>query len=337
MNQRTNWLAIIFVTLLGCATPEKSVEPLSAEAFLQRGLAQLKSENVKAAESTLDEMELLYPVNQETAELHINLLRIYHRAKHWEAVEWSASWFISVFPTHPNVDYVYYARGIANFQSSLMFIKGQQGKDANPKPAQQALESFNNLVKCCSTSKYTSLAQRSIKTLKEALAQYELAMMEQEYRRGTNRGWYIINQYGDTKAAKRVLGIMEEDDTGSSNVAKLPKVKAPPPAAKSEPMVKPKLAEKTKPRQKVNKQAAFVIQLASHKNLDSLNRIMNNIGLGNQVSIHRRNIKGNVIYSAVYGSYPNKESTKKDVARLKSMLNGQALWVRKMNLSKPLN
>ena len=80
-------------------------------------------------------------------------------------------------PNHPNVAYVYYLRGLINFNEDLGLmgiVSNQDMTERDPKGARESFDSFKELVTRFPNSKYTPDAILRMKYLVNALASLEL-------------------------------------------------------------------------------------------------------------------------------------------------------------------
>src|SRR5437868_9099313 len=85
--------------------------------------------------------------------------------------------FIKLHPNHPNVDYMYYLRGLVNFNDSiglLNFLYEQDPAERDQKATREAFAAFKALVEKFPDSKYTPDALERMRYLINAMAKYEI-------------------------------------------------------------------------------------------------------------------------------------------------------------------
>jgi outer membrane protein assembly factor BamD len=124
--------------------------------------------------------------------------------------------FIKLHPDHPNVDYMYYLRGLINFNDKLGLLHSlsrQDPTERDPKSAREAFDSFKLLVERFPNSIYREDSLLHMKYLRNSIAQYEINVARYYYRRGAylaaaNRAQYAINEYRETPANEDALYIM---------------------------------------------------------------------------------------------------------------------------------
>ncbi|GGC92505.1 hypothetical protein GCM10011396_44750 [Undibacterium terreum] len=124
--------------------------------------------------------------------------------------------FIKLHPNHPNVDYMYYLRGVINFNDNLgflNFIANQDITERDPKAARDAFDAFKQLAIQFPDSKYTPDAIARMKFLVNSLAQYDVHVARYYLRRGAflaaaNRAQSAIKEYPDAPAIEEAMYVL---------------------------------------------------------------------------------------------------------------------------------
>ncbi|MBW3187076.1 outer membrane protein assembly factor BamD, partial [Salmonella enterica] len=125
--------------------------------------------------------------------------------------------FMRLNPTHPNIDYVMYMRGLTNMaldDSALQGFFGVDRSDRDPQHARAAFNDFSKLVRSYPNSQYTTDATKRLVFLKDRLAKYEYSVAEYYTARGAwvavvNRVEGMLRNYPDTQATRDALPLME--------------------------------------------------------------------------------------------------------------------------------
>ncbi|MFZ5510800.1 MAG: outer membrane protein assembly factor BamD, partial [Pseudomonadota bacterium] len=128
----------------------------------------------------------------------------------------AADRFIRLHPNHPNVDYVYYLKGIVNFNEDLGLlghVSGQDMTERDPKAAKDSFDAFKELAAKFPNSKYTPDAVQRMEYLVNALASHEVHVARYYYNRGAyvaavNRAQYAVKTYPQAPALEEALFIM---------------------------------------------------------------------------------------------------------------------------------
>ena len=124
--------------------------------------------------------------------------------------------FIKLHPNHPNVDYVYYLKGLVSFNEDLGllgFISNQDLTERDPKGLTEAFDAFRELARRFPDSKYTPDALARMKYLVNAMASHEVHVARYYMKRGAylaavNRAQYALKNYPQAPAIEEALFIM---------------------------------------------------------------------------------------------------------------------------------
>ncbi|MGQ5523905.1 outer membrane protein assembly factor BamD [Chitinimonas sp. PSY-7] len=124
--------------------------------------------------------------------------------------------FLKQHPTHPNVDYALYLKGLVNFiedRSLFARISRQNMAERDPKAARESFEAFNDLVTRFPNSSYTPDARDRMAFLVTALADHELHVAQYYFNRGAylaaaNRSKSVLENYANTDRVETALFIM---------------------------------------------------------------------------------------------------------------------------------
>ena len=124
--------------------------------------------------------------------------------------------FIKLHPNHPNVDYVYYLRGLVNFNEDIGLLgsfANQDMSERDPKGARESFDAFKELATRFPDSKYTPDAVARMKYLVNALASNEIHVARYYMKRGAylaaiNRAQFALKNYPDAPTIEEALYIM---------------------------------------------------------------------------------------------------------------------------------
>ncbi len=124
--------------------------------------------------------------------------------------------FIKLHPNHAQVDYMYYLRGLVNFNDQLgffSFVYEQDPTERDPRATREAFAAFKALVDKFPNSKYAQDSIERMSYLINAMAQYEVHVANYYYRRGAylaalNRAQDAVTNYSDAPAREEALFIM---------------------------------------------------------------------------------------------------------------------------------
>ncbi|MBK8162790.1 MAG: outer membrane protein assembly factor BamD [Gammaproteobacteria bacterium] len=158
----------------GAANTRPAGQPAAA-ALYEAGHAAMQQEDFATAAQQFRTLESLYPASPETLQGQAELIYAYYRQDDIAAVLVTSERLIRDQPGHPNLDYVYYLRGLAMFNQARAAL-AQDSVEIRPRPpaADLALEYFSALVARYPQSKYAEDARARIPLLQNGLANFEL-------------------------------------------------------------------------------------------------------------------------------------------------------------------
>lgn len=189
----------------------------TAQQYYQEAKALLEDENYTQAIELYQELESTYPYGSYTEQAQLEVIYAYYKNDNPEAALAAADRFIRLHPTHQNVDYAYYLKGLVNFAADNTLIEtltgGESSPDRDPKSTREAYNAFQELLNRFPESRYATDARQRMAFLHNALAMHEVHvadyyMRRQAYVAVVNRGKYVLNQYPGTAAIEHALGLM---------------------------------------------------------------------------------------------------------------------------------
>ena len=113
-----------------------------------------------------EKLEARYPYGRYAQQAQLEIAYAYYKDKEPTQAVAAADRFIKLHPSHPNVDYAYYLKGLANFNDDLGWfgsLSGQDPSERDPKAAREAFDSFKDLVTRFPESKYAADSVSRIK------------------------------------------------------------------------------------------------------------------------------------------------------------------------------
>ncbi|GGB06796.1 outer membrane protein assembly factor BamD [Agarivorans gilvus] len=195
------------------AIPDKPASELYAEAqtAINNGAFGEAAENLEA-------LDTRYPFGPYSSQVQLDLIYVYYKRSDTAMALASADRFIRNNPTHSELDYVYYMRGLINMAADYnMFqnLVGVDRYDRDPSFSSQAFSDFRTLINRYPHSEYAADAQKRMMYLKDNLARHELAVARYYIKReayigAVNRARYIIENFSDTPSARDALEVMEQ-------------------------------------------------------------------------------------------------------------------------------
>lgn len=165
-----------------------------------------------------EKLESRYPFGQQATQAQVDIAYAYYKNNEPDSAIAAADRFIKLNPTHPHVNYVYYLRGLINYNRGISFLDRFLPTDSSqrdPGAARDALRDFNDLLSKFPHSKYADDSRQRIGALRNNLAMYEVHVADFYMRRGgylaaSRRCSEVLQRYQRTQAVPKALQIMEE-------------------------------------------------------------------------------------------------------------------------------
>ena len=215
---KTSTLAFVLLLSACGSLPEAADETKnwSADKLYSEAMDELQNGGYEKAVSLFEKLESRYPFGVYAQQAQMEIAYAHYKADEQPEALAAVERFIKLHPNHPNVDYMYYLRGLINFNDKLGildFISAQDPTERDPKAAREAFDSFKLLVDKFPNSKYTPDAIDRMNYLVNAMAEYEVHVSGYYYRRGAyvaavNRAQTVIKQFPGTPATEDALYLM---------------------------------------------------------------------------------------------------------------------------------
>lgn len=206
-------LAAIFVA--GCSSNPDRKQAAASEMYAAANRSMKQGQWQKAADRYND-LIASYPFGHYTAQAQLELAYSQYKNEQPEFAILAANRFIKTYPTHRNVDYAYYIKGLANYDRDrglLDSLVPHSVRERDQHNARQAFLDFSELVEKHPYSKYANDARERMEYLRDNLALYELGIAEfylkrKAYVAAINRAEYVVENYQQTPSVSEALVVM---------------------------------------------------------------------------------------------------------------------------------
>ncbi len=188
----------------------------SATKLYSEARDNLNSGNYDTAIKYFEKLEARFPYGRFAQQAQLEIAYAYYKQKEPASAIAAAERFVKLHPNHPNVDYAYYLKALANFNDDLGFLGSWSGQDMterDPKAARDAFDAFKDLVTRFPNSKYTPDSVQRMNYLVSSLAQNEIHvaryyMKRKAYVAAVNRVQYSLKNYPQAPANEEGLVIL---------------------------------------------------------------------------------------------------------------------------------
>ena len=198
-------LLAIAVLATGCNRNSKkdADEGMPVAELYEKGHDQMKKGNWAGAEQSFRRLVAQYPYGPHTEQALMETAYAQYKAgKHDEAVS-TIDRFIRTYPTHRNIAYFYYLRGLSNSNRDAVFLQRVWSLDPSRRDLaspQQGYQDFNSVLQRYPNSRYAADARARMVNLRNLFARHEMDTTLYYMRRGAwlsaaGRAQYILETY----------------------------------------------------------------------------------------------------------------------------------------------
>jgi len=212
-------LLLSLALISGCSKDEVEDDLEATElAYYTSAQESLRAGNYSGAIQKLQLLESRFPFGRYAEQAQLEIIFAYYKSVQPEAARSAADRFIRLHPTHPNVDYAYYLKGMVSFEQDKNFLSNIIPMDPStrdPGAARESFQDFSQLINRYPNSEYAPDAQKRMKYLRNLLAAAEIHVARYYIRRGAyvaavNRGRYVFENFQEAAAVPDALAIMVE-------------------------------------------------------------------------------------------------------------------------------
>jgi outer membrane protein assembly factor BamD len=153
----------------------------------------------------LEKLVKRYPDHKLIPSARLNLAYAYYKFGQKELSTSTVNQFITLYPSHPTMDYAYYLKGLNLYQERGMMNKltMQDISDRDVNDLKKAFEAFSDLVKKFPNSKYSQDSTDRMTYLMNKIAEYDLHvaryyMKRKAYVAALNRAKNVYTNYPES-------------------------------------------------------------------------------------------------------------------------------------------
>jgi outer membrane protein assembly factor BamD len=214
-------LVILSLAITACSSsPEDDdiANKKSPEALYAQARTSMELGNYSKAARSLEALDSRYPFGPHKTQVQLDLIFAYYKMDDAASGLANIDRFIRLNPTHPDIDYVYYMRGLTNMQADNYLFHDMldiDRTDRDTQNAQDAFKDFDKLIKSYPNSKYAADAQQRMQHLKNRLAKYSVIVAEyyikmNAWSAAAVRAQTVMEKFPNTPSTERALEIMAQ-------------------------------------------------------------------------------------------------------------------------------
>jgi len=219
---RYSLAVFLLLTLTACSLfgskpdDESKAKTASAEVMYDNAKKKLNENSFDEAVKLFESLQSHYPYGRYAQQAQLEIAYAYYRQNEPESAIPAADRFIKQYPNDPRVDYAYYLKGLANFNSDIGLFGltfGQDSTERDPKAARESFDAFKDLVTRFPDSRYAPDSRLRMQYLLDALAKYEIHVAKYYLRRGANiaavnRAREVLTEFPNTPSTHDALLVL---------------------------------------------------------------------------------------------------------------------------------
>lgn len=220
-GRRIAVLAVLLCLVSGCSLfgqKEEETSRWGAEELYNRARDRLDTGYYDGAIEFYEVLQNRFPFGTYAQQAQLELAYAYYKSEKGAEAIAAVDRFIKLYPTHPNMDYAYYLRGLANFNTGKGLTQRYLPVDHSQRDQGASLRSFQDfgeLIKRFPDSDYVADSRKRMVYLRNILAQHEVNVANYYMRRGAyvaaaNRARYVVENYQQTPAMPDALVVMTQ-------------------------------------------------------------------------------------------------------------------------------
>jgi len=158
MRQLSLILILLALALLqGCGSNKERDDGADAEQLYQEARKVLAAKDYPSAVQLYRNLTIRFPFGRHAEQAMLDMAYAQYKGAQAEAAIATLDRFIKTYPTHPNVDYAWYLKGLVNYDQTMSFLRKLlpgRASDRDQQGAHQAFRDFQELIRLFPDSRY---------------------------------------------------------------------------------------------------------------------------------------------------------------------------------------
>jgi outer membrane protein assembly factor BamD len=190
----------------------------TAEQLYKEAHGFLKDERYVKAIEAYQNLQIRYPFSRFSIQAQLDLGYAHLKNDDSEAALATLDRFVKMQPTHPNIDYAYYLRGLVNFNNSAGLLQRFVPTDDSQRdvrPLTEAHDNFTELLEKYPDTQYRDDSLQRMLSLRNTLAKHEIHvaryyMKRKAYIAAIRRSMFVLENYPSSTSVPIALNILQK-------------------------------------------------------------------------------------------------------------------------------
>ena len=200
-------------------------EGLPVSQLYDKAHTSMEQGRWSTAAETFGRLIAQYPYGPYTEQALMEQAYAEHKAGKYDEAVSTIDRFIRTYPTHKNIAYLYYLRGLSNMSRNTVFLSRAFKLDMSTRDLQapqQAYNDFNIVATRYPNSRYDADARQRMVFLRNEFARFELNTGLYYLQRGAwvsaaDRATYLLETYPQTSYQNDAVALLAESYTRMGN------------------------------------------------------------------------------------------------------------------------
>ncbi|WP_101925102.1 outer membrane protein assembly factor BamD [Luteimonas rhizosphaerae] len=225
-------LVLLLVALVtsGCArmrgaTKDDANEGVPAVELYDKGHDSMRMGNWSNAANTFRRLVAQYPYGPYTEQALIETAYANYKMGNNEEAISGIDRFIRTYPTHANIPYMYYLRGLTNSSRDTVFLQRVWSLDASRRDLaspNQAYSDFRTVTDRYPNSRYAAEARQRMVALRNMFARHEIEtglyyLRREAYVAAAERATYLLETYPQSEYQNDAVALLASAYTALGN------------------------------------------------------------------------------------------------------------------------
>jgi outer membrane protein assembly factor BamD len=216
---RLFFILLLSATLFACAghdTEDDETAGYSAKELYEEAQGNIDAAEFQSAVKNLESLEARYPFDPYAKQAQLEIAYAYYKYDELDQATSAIERFARLHPRDPHMDYVYYLKGLINFNRGQGLLDDwfpREPSRHDPAVLEHAFSNFATLVRRYPNSTYAGDAYQRMIYLRNQMAEKEILIAEfyierKSWLSAAKRAKAVITRYPNTIWTKRALDIM---------------------------------------------------------------------------------------------------------------------------------
>ncbi len=216
---RQLFIVLLSATLFACAghdTQDDETAGYSAKELYEEAQSNIDAAEFQSAVKNLESLEARFPFDSYAKQAQLDIAYAYYKFEELDQAVSAVERFARLHPRDPHMDYVYYLKGLINFNRGQGLLDDwfpREPSKHDPAVLEQGFNNFATLVRRYPDSIYAGDAYQRMVYLRNQMAEKEILVAEfyierKSWLSAAKRAKAVIVRYPNTIWTKRALDIM---------------------------------------------------------------------------------------------------------------------------------